>query len=221
MTRLVLFGNGAVARTAYHDFTLYSSEYDVAGFSVNPDYLHEKTLLGLPVVPFDRVESVFPPDQFDMLIAVGYVATNRLRAERYSQAKEKGYRLVNFISPNAVTYPGLEIGDNCQISHNCTIFQGVRIGNDVMIGANSVIGHDVVIEDHCYLSSSVAISGSVTVGSYCFFGTNSTIRNRVHVAPETVVGAGAVVLEDTEECSVCMGRCAEILPITSRELPIQ
>lgn len=221
MRKVVLFGNGSVSHTTYHDLTLYSSEYEVAGFSVDSHYLREKALFGLPVVSFDEIESAFPPERFDMLVAVGYVATNRLRAERYAQAKEKGYHLVSFISPNTVTYPGLEVGDNCQISHNCTVFQGVKIGNDVTIGANSVIGHDVVIHDHCYLASSVAISGGVTVGPYCFLGTNSTIRNRINVARETVVGAGAVVLEDTEECSVCMGQCAEVLPISSRELSIQ
>ena len=143
MKKVVLFGNGAVAHTTYHDLSLCSSEYEVAGFSVDADYLHERTLFGLPVVPFGQVQSVFPPDQCDMLVAIGYTATNRLRAERYLQAKEKGYRLVNFVSPNTVIYPGLEIGDNCHISHNCTIFQDVRIGNNVTVGANSVIGHDV------------------------------------------------------------------------------
>jgi sugar O-acyltransferase (sialic acid O-acetyltransferase NeuD family) len=221
MRRIVLFGNGAIARTTYHDFSRCSSEYDVVGFSVDPDYLQEKTLFGLPVVPFGEVESVFPPDQCDMLIAIGYTAMNRLRAERYLQAKAKGYRLVNFVSPNTVIYPGLEIGENCQISHNCTIFQDVRIGNNVTVGANSTIGHDVIIHDHCFIGSAVAIAGHVTVGPYCFMGTNSTIRNQIHVGRESVIGAGALVLEDTQDHSVYLGQSAEVLPITSRELAIQ
>ena len=212
---------GAVAHTTYHDLSLCSSEYEVAGFSVDADHLQERTSFGLPVVPFDHVQSVFPPDRFDMLVAVGYTATNKLRAERYAQAKEKGYRLVNFVSPNTVIYPGLVIGDNCHISHNCTIFQGVRIGNNVTVGANSVIGHDVSIDDHCFLASGVAIAGGVTVGPYCFLGTNATLRNRIHVESECVVGAGAVVLEDTDKCSVYLGQCAQVLPISSRELSIQ
>lgn len=215
-----MFGNGAIAHTTYYDLKLYS-EYEVAGFAVDREYRHEEALFGLPVVSFDEIESSFPPDEFDMLIAVGYVTMNRLRAARYAQAKEKGYRLVNFVSPNAVMYPGLTLGDNCQISHNCTIFQDVTIGNDVTVGANSVIGHDVVIGDHCFIGSAVAISGGVTVGPYCFLGGNATIRNRIHVAEESVVGAGALVLEDTERCSVYLGQPGEVLPITSRELSVQ
>jgi len=221
MKKVVLFGDGAVAHTTYHDLSLCSSEYEVVGFTVDADHIQEETLFGLPVMPFAQVQSVFPPEKCHMLVAIGYAATNRLRAERYVQAKEKGYRLVNFISPNTVIYPGLEIGDNCHISHNCTIFQGVRIGNNVTVGANSVIGHDVVIHDHCFIASAVAIAGGVTVGPYCFLGTNATIRNRIHLASESVVGAGALVLEDTDKCSVCLGQCAQVLPITSRELSIQ
>jgi sugar O-acyltransferase (sialic acid O-acetyltransferase NeuD family) len=197
------------------------SQYEVGGFCVDREFLHEETLLGLPVAPFDEVESIFPPSQFDMLIAIGYVAMNRLRAQRYAQAKEKRYRLVNFVSPNTIIYPGMTMGDNCQISHNCTIFQDVTLGNDVTIGANSVIGHDVVIGDHCFISSAVAIAGGVTIEPYCFVGTNATVRNRITIATESVIGAGAVLLEDTEPCSVHVGQAAEVLPITSRELSVQ
>ena len=150
-------------------------------------YLDENLLYNLPVVPFDEVASVFPPDQHRMLIAVGYVAVNKLRAERYGQAKNMGYRLINFVSPRATTYPGLDIGDNCLISHNCVVSPDVKIGNDVSIGAGSMIGHDVIIGDHCFLSSGVGISGGVTVGPYCFLGTQATIRNRIRI------GSGCVI----------------------------
>lgn len=220
MKPVVLFGNRAIAHTTYHDLVLHSQRA-VVGFCVDRDYLDEETLFGRPIVPFDEVELKFSPDRHDMLIAIGYVAMNKLRAERCSQAKEKGYQLASFVSPHAVVYPGLTIGDNCQISHNCTVFQDVAIGHDVTIGANSVIGHDVVVGDHCFISSGVTVSGSVTIGSHCFVGNNATIRNRVHVADETVVGAGALVLEDTEPCSVYMGQAGEVLPISSRDLSIQ
>ncbi len=220
MKDVVLFGNRAISRTTYHDLVLYSQR-EVAGFCVDRDYLDEETLFGLPVVPFDEVELVFPADQYDMLIAVGYVAMNALRAERYVQAKDKGYELINFISPHAVMYPGVVTGDNCQISHNCTIFPDVRLGDDVTIGANSVVGHDVVVGDHCFISCGATICGSVTIGPRCFLGANATIRNHVQVAEESVVGAGALVLEDTERCSVHMGQAGDVLPISSRDLSIR
>ncbi|OGW69519.1 MAG: hypothetical protein A3A88_11315 [Nitrospirae bacterium RIFCSPLOWO2_01_FULL_62_17] len=41
------------------------------------------------------------------------------------------------------------------------------------------------------------ISGRVGVGSHCFIGVNATIRDGVTIAPECVIGAGALILKDT------------------------
>jgi acetyltransferase-like isoleucine patch superfamily enzyme len=62
------------------------------------------------------------------------------------------------------------------------------------------------------------VSGGVTVEPYCFIGTNATIRNRIHIGSECVIGAGALVLEDLNDKSVCLGTAAELLPISSERL---
>ncbi len=219
MAKVVLFGNKSEAHATYNDLT-YFSDHEVAGFTVDCEYLDEDTLFKLPVVPFTDVCSVFPPHEYKMLIAVGYVAVNRLRAERYSQARSMGYQFISFVSPRATTYPGLEIGDNCRISHNVVVFPGVRIGHNVAIGAGCTIGHDVTMGDHCYLSSGVGVSGGVTIGPYCFIGTNATIRNRIRIGRECVIGAGALVLEDLEDRCVCLGTPADLLPISSEKLSL-
>jgi sugar O-acyltransferase (sialic acid O-acetyltransferase NeuD family) len=219
MEKVILFGNKSMAREAYNDLTYYS-DHEVVGFTVDREYIDEDMLYNLPVVPFDDVASVFPPDEHRMLIAVGYVAINKLRAERYLQAKNMGYQLISFVSPKATTYPGLVIGDNCLISHNCVVSPDVKVGNDVAIGAGCTIGHDVSLGDHCFLSFGVGISGGVTVGPYCFLGTNATIRNRIRIGRECVIGAGALILEDLEDKSVCLGPAAELLPISSERLSL-
>jgi sugar O-acyltransferase (sialic acid O-acetyltransferase NeuD family) len=217
VAKVIIFGNKSSAREVYNDLA-YFSEHEVVGFTVDRDYLEEDRLFNLPVVPFEEVVSVFPPEEHRMLIAVGYVAVNKLRAQRCAQAKDLGYPLLSFVSPRATTYPGLELGEHCRISHHCVIFPDVKIGNDVAIGAGSTIGHDVSIGDHCFLSSGVGVSGGVTVGPYCFIGTNATLRNRIRIGRECVIGAGAVVLEDLEDRSVCLGTAAELLPISSERL---
>ena len=102
MAKVVLFGNKSEAHATYNDLT-YFSDHEVAGFTVDREYLEKDTLFKLPVVPFADVRSVFPPDEFRMLIAVGYVAVNRLRAERYVSAI--GSKLVSVTAP---TFASLE-----------------------------------------------------------------------------------------------------------------
>jgi sugar O-acyltransferase (sialic acid O-acetyltransferase NeuD family) len=219
MEKIILYGNGSVAMGLFFDFKYYS-DYDVIGFTVNREFLKSDFLFELPVVPFEIVHTIFPPVKCDMMIAVGYVQNNKIRKEKYLQSKEKGYRLRNFISPNAILYPEIVAGDNCYIGHHSVIGRNVKIGNSVFIGSNCSIAHDVVINDHCFISDSLSIAGSVTIGSFCYLGPNSSIRNKVSIGKESVIGAGALILENIEDRGVYLGSPATLLPITSDKLPL-
>jgi sugar O-acyltransferase (sialic acid O-acetyltransferase NeuD family) len=219
LKKVILYGNGSVAQATYF-LLVHDSPYNIVVFTVDREYIKEDTLFDLPVIPFDQVVSAYPPEEFDMHIAVGHVRVNRVRAQKYQQAKEMGYTLVNYISPKSLTWPGLVIGDNCKIGPNATINPFAQLGNNVRIGTGSNIGHHTIIKDHCSLASNVTISGNVIVGPYCLIGANATIRDRVTIAEECVIGAGAVILQDTKTREVYLGRSAELLPISSDQLPL-
>ena len=218
--RVVLFGNASVATTLCIELT-HDSGYDVAGFTVDQEYLKEDRLLGLPVVPFDKAANFYPPDRHHMIVAVGFVQVNRLRAERCRMAKKMGFRLLSYVSSKTTTWPDLVLGENCMISSNCVINPFAEIGDDVYLGAGSIIGHHTLIKDHCFVASGVVIAGGVTVEPYSFLGTGSVIRNRVTIARGSVIGAGSVILEDTKKNGVYMADSAEALPISSDRLPIR
>lgn len=208
-----------MASDAYAHLT-YDSPYEVAAFTKDREHIKEDTLFELPVVPFEDVESIYPPDEYKMFIAVGYIRVNRLRAERYYQAKAMGYQLISYVSSKATAWPGSVIGENCLIGTNSIISATAKIGNNVVIGAGSIVPHYNFIKDHCFVGSGVILSGFVTVEPYCFLGTGATVRNNVTIARECVIGAGALILEDTEERGVYMGRAADLLPISSDKLPL-
>ncbi len=220
MEKIVLFGTGSMA-SVLHYYLTHDSPFEVTAFCVDREYLKKDNLHGLPVVPFDEVASIYPPDEHRMLIAIGYVKVNRLRAERYYQAREMGYRLVSYVSSKATIWSGLTVGENCKISANTMVQPFAEIGNNVFIGSGSVIGHHTVIKDHCYLATNVVVAGSVTIEPYSFLGTGSIVRNKLTIAREAVIGAGAVILEDTTEQGVYMSQPAERLPIASHELGLR
>jgi sugar O-acyltransferase (sialic acid O-acetyltransferase NeuD family) len=217
MDKLIIFGNGAVAEVLFY-YLKRDTDFQLSGFTVDRNVLQRDTLLDLPVVPFDEVTERFPPDEFKMMIAVGYVKVNQLRAERFYQAKELGYELVSYTSPKASIWSGLEIGENCRIGDHCTISPYTKIGNDVWIGSGSGIGHHVVIKDHCYFSTRVSVAGFVTIEPYCYIGTGAVIRNNITIARSCIIGAGAVILGDTQEKGVYMAPSAEKLPINSDQI---
>ncbi len=215
--KLVLFGNGAVAEVLHHQFSRHT-DYEIVGFTVDRDYVGDGRCCGLPLVAWEDVASVWPPDSHELMVAIGYVRVNRLRAERVAQAREMGYRLASYVHPQASLWDGFILGENCRINENVIIQPFASIGDNVFIGAGSLIGHHTTIGDHCHLSAGVHVAGQVDIGAYCYFGIHSTVRNRVSVAPRCVIGAGAVLLGDTVERGVYMAPAAELLPIDSDRL---
>ncbi len=201
MEKTIIFGAGGFAETVYC-FLTYDSPYEVAAFTVNREYISRDTLLGLPVVSFEDVESLFPPSDYKMITSIGFQRRNRLREERYLQAKAKGYELISHVSSKATTWPPLVVGDNSVITANTYIGPFAKIGNNVVVAPDAMISHHVVIKDHCYIAPGAVILGRVTVEPYCLIGANSTIREGVTVARECIIGAGVVIINDTHERGV-------------------
>ena len=201
MSDVVIFGAGDIARLARFYFST-DSEHRVVAFTVDHGYRKADTFEGLPLVDFERAEEGYPPDRYAMFIAISYTGMNRVRAEKYEDARARGYRLVSYVSSRCTNLAAAPVGDNCFILEDNTIQPFVRIGSDVTLWSGNHIGHDSVIEDHVFISSHVVVSGNVRIGAYSFVGVNATLRNGIHVAPSTLVGAGAVLMGDTEEGGV-------------------
>ena len=219
MEKVIVYGNGPVAKGTY--FSLKNdSAFDVVAFTVDREFIDSNVLFDLPVIPYEDIQNFYPSSDHKMMIAVGYIKGNQVRAEKYSHAKSMGYQMISHISSLALIGPEVVIGENSVIGANCILSGFTKIGNDVRIGAGSYIGHDTIIEDHSFLSNHVVVGGSVKIESYCFIGLNATIRNKIVLGKHTYIGAGAVLLQDTKEKQVFIARPAELLPISSDELSL-
>jgi sugar O-acyltransferase (sialic acid O-acetyltransferase NeuD family) len=219
MAKLIIVGAGVTARMAHYYFT-HDSEHEVEAFAVTKDYLNENTFLGRPLVDFARVVDLYAPENYRMFVAMGYTKMNKLRAQKYYEAKALGYQLVSYISSRCTFLTEHPVGDNCFILEDNTIQPFVKIGNDVTLWSGNHIGHDVTIEDHCYLTSHVVVSGFTHIHPYCFIGVNATLRNAITVAPETLIGAGAVIMKDTVEQGVYLPERAKLFGMKSSEIDL-
>jgi sugar O-acyltransferase (sialic acid O-acetyltransferase NeuD family) len=216
--KVIVFGNGQPAEMNYILLT-HSSQYEVAAFTVDRAYIKDDRLFGLPVVPFEDIESIYSPNEYKMSLLMSYRNLNKLRAEKYYQAKSKGYDLISYISPHAVTWPGLVTGDNCFIIDNSVIGPFAEIGNNVFIGTGSLVGHHCVIKDHCFISPGAVILGSTTIEPYCLIGANSTIRDGgITIARECIIGVGVSITANTKERGVYINKRPELLSKPSDEL---
>src|SRR5215203_105189 len=120
MSKIVLFGAGKIADVAYFQLT-NDSLHEVVAFTVDGEHVFQREKWGLPVITFEDVLTEYPPDDFKMLIAVGYQDLNRFRARKYEEAKAKGYELISYVSSRASNFSNIDIGDNCMILENAVL----------------------------------------------------------------------------------------------------
>jgi sugar O-acyltransferase (sialic acid O-acetyltransferase NeuD family) len=214
---IVIFGIGEIAELADFYFT-HDSACSVAGFTVDEAYLTKTEYRERPVVPFERVAEVFPPDRFGFFVAVSYAKLNAVRAEKVAAARAKSYRIVSYLSSRATVFPDFELKENCFILEDNTIQPFARVGANVTLWSGNHIGHHSVIEDDVFIASHVVISGGVRVGQGSFIGVNVTLRDHVTIGKKCVLGAAALVLEDQPDFSVVAPRGTERAKVPSTRL---
>jgi sugar O-acyltransferase (sialic acid O-acetyltransferase NeuD family) len=217
--KLIIFGTGDIAKLAHYYFS-HDSEYEVRGFTVDNEYITGDLFLGLPVVDFEEIVDYYPSKKYKMFIALSYSKMNKIRAQKYFKAKEMGYELATYVSSRCTFLTDKPVGDNCFILEDNTIQPFVEIGNNVTLWSGNHIGHESVIEDHCFIASHIVVSGHVHVHKYCFIGVNATLRNSITIAPETLVGAGAIIMKDTVEKGVYLPQRAQLYKTKSDEIKL-
>lgn len=216
MGKVIIFGASSYAEVVYFYLT-YDSPYEVAAFTVDRSYILKENLFGLPVVPFEDIETVFPPSEYSMLISLSFQKVNKLREEKYFQAKAKGYSLINYISSKASIWPNLVLGDNCIIMEWSAIGPFAKIGNNVTV-ASSFIGHHAIIKDHSFLAPGAIVLGGVTVEPNCLIGAHATVRESVKIAKECIVGSNVSINKNTLERGVYVNQAPELYRKRSDEL---
>jgi sugar O-acyltransferase (sialic acid O-acetyltransferase NeuD family) len=205
MGQIVVFGTSQWAELA-HFYLTHDSPHEVVGFTIDRDYSASNEY------------KHFPPPQFQMFIPISFKKMNHARADKYYDAKRRGYELVSYVSSRATTFPDFACGENCFILEDNTIQPFVKIGNNVVMWSGNHIGHHSVIKDHVMITSHVVISGCCTIEPYCFFGVNATVRDETVIARETLVGMGVIILKDTEEFEVYKAAGTEPAGLRSDEI---
>ncbi len=195
--KLVIVGDSAFAQIAYEYFEA-DSDYEVVGFSVERAYLKQQEMFGLPIVPFEELESIFRPDLHDIYVATVYTQLNRLRTRLANAAKAKGYKLATYVSSHAFVWRNVEVGEHCFIFEDNTVQPFVKIGNNAVLWSGNHIGHHSIIRDNCFIASHVVISGFCDIGANSFIGVNATLANNVTIGIDNWIGPNAAIMKNTE-----------------------
>lgn len=112
-------------------------------------------------------------------------------------------------------FGGVIIGQDVEIGANTCIDKGTIdntvIGNNVKIDKLCVIGHNSVLKDNSSMVATSVLLGSVTLEENSYIAPAALIKNQLHIGKNSLVGMGAVVIEDVDDNNVVAGVPAKVI----------
>ena len=214
--KLVLYGNGTHTRVVYgylHDAP------ELSGFIVDDHVLDRQPQIGdFPVVPMSEAIRRFPPDEYAMLVTVGFGDLNGLRMRKAQELRELGYQLASYLDYTVRLPRTFAIEENCLIIDHVTINENVTIHEGAFISNGAMLGHDGVIGRYAWIGSGVAIAGGVTIGEASFLGMNCSVKQNTTIGHHTLVLPNTFVNADTKPYEAIATEPGKPLPFDSRRL---
>lgn len=210
MKKIVIFGTGEISELATY-YMKNDSDYEIVAYTADTDFIKSESFLGKPLVPFENITKIYPPEEYGMHVALSYNKLNQIRKTKYIEAKEKGYKLVSYVCSKSVFWKDISVGENCLILENQTIQPTVKIHDNVMIWSGNHLGHGCEIKSHSYLSSHICISGHTIIGEQCFIGVNSSFKDFITIGNRVFITMGVSVTSNIPDDSVVLGPQSKIL----------
>jgi sugar O-acyltransferase (sialic acid O-acetyltransferase NeuD family) len=207
---LYIFGAGEFASIAWSYFSK-EGKYDMKGLVVDKEFLDEKTERPAyaPLYAYEDINSSLTNPDTDVFVAISASKMNLARANIYRKLAALGCTFASYVSPFAFISDKCTIGANVFIFENNVIQNGVTINDNTILWSGNHVGHHSFIGSHVFLSSHVVVSGYCKVDDYCYLGVNTTVIDHINIAQRCLIGAGSLVLKDTEPESVYFGSPAK------------
>ena len=199
MRKIIIFGTGIVADCVSFYFE-NDEKFQIIAYCCDSEHIKEPTFRGKPVIAFDEINKIYPPNSYSMFIAIGYHKLNEFRKKKFLQALDMGYQLESYIGSNVIGK--FKIGRNSFVLDGTVIQPYVTIGDNSFIWSGSMIGHHVEIANHCWITGSANIGGLSKINDECFLGLNATISNNVIIGKRSLLGACSFVNKNLSEGSV-------------------
>lgn len=187
--RVVLFGTSSFSKLVKH-YIQSDSDDTVVAFTVDREYISETEFDGIPVIPFDELESVFSKAEMKIIVTCGYKKLNQTRKDVFARCISQGYQIDGYIHSTAKIETE-QIGQGNIILPNVRIAPFAKIGNGNIFFNEVIVNHETCVGDFNYFAPGFICGGLCTIGNCNFFGLGSILRDAIGVGNSNLVGASA------------------------------
>jgi len=127
-------------------------------------------------------------------------------------------KFINLIHPSATFGKAQkEIIESCMgtiIAAGARLTSGIAVGDFCIFNQNTTVAHDCVVGDFVHIAPGANVSGNVNLQDGCWIGAGAVINQGIHtkkleVGKNTVIGSGAVVIDDCVRDAVYVGTPAK------------
>lgn len=204
---LYIIGAGSIGGfIAYHSSSV--GEYNLRGFIDDDVSKINQKLFGLPVIgTLDYL--LQKKNEIAVAVAIADPLVKKEMVNRLS-----GNSRIHF--PTFI-HPSVWFGEKVKIGRGSIIYPGVTInyesviGDFVTVNMNSSLGHNCHLMDYSTLSPGVDCGGFTTLGTQSFLGIGSCTLQSVKIGKKSIVGAGAVIIEDIPDHVTVVGNPGRII----------
>lgn len=136
------------------------------------------------------------------IIAIG---SNPQRQRLFEQLQQDGFTFPPLIHPRAIVSPQATIEAGSVVMAGAIINPRAHIEQGCIINSGAIIEHDCHIGAFSHISPNAALAGNVQTEPLVHIGIGASVRQNTHIASGSIIGAGAVLLNDTQAHTVYYG----------------
>jgi len=163
---------------------------------------------GVPVIGNDdKLSKLFAEGVKHALCAIG---DNHIREKMGDELLALGFEVPAVCGPGAIISPSVRIGSGAMILPAAVVNAETALGDFAIVNTNSSIDHDCTVGRAAHIGPGSVLAGSVHVENRAFIATGCVVIPGRKVGPDTVVGAGSVVVDDLGGGVIAYGSPARV-----------
>jgi sugar O-acyltransferase (sialic acid O-acetyltransferase NeuD family) len=203
MKKILIWGASGHARVVA-DIVRLRGEYEIAGFldDINPER-HRTQFCGATVLGGHEQLAKLRQQGIEAIVLAFGNCEKRL--ELSSWVKSQGFLLATAIHPAAVIASDVMIAQGAVVAAGAVINPMASIGESVIVNSLASVDHDCYIDAAVHVCPGVHIGGGVTVGCAAWIGIGAIVKDKVCIGRGSVIGAGAVVINDIPDDMIAYG----------------
>lgn len=121
------------------------------------------------------------------------------------------FKFATIVHPKVWIHDYMTVGQGTIIYEGAILTANIEIGNHVIISPKCGVGHDSIIKDYVSLLWNVNVSGNDLIEEGVMMGSGSTVIQGKKIGKGSIIGAGAVVVNDIESFSTAVGVPAKVI----------